>query len=466
MKGLQITGLSVATATEKLVEPVDVRLQPGRPLTLLGETGSGKSLLAQAIMGILPPLLQASGEVMINGRRFQLPQDTAQLRRLWGNTLASLPQEPWLSLDPTMAIQQQVAEGHRFVRGLPPAASAAAAQQDLQQLGLAAAARRYPWQLSGGMAQRAAFAAARAGGAQVLIADEPTKGLDVARRDEVSQLLQREVADGGMLLTITHDIALARQLGGDVLVIHKGSVIEQGPAQQVLQSPQQPYTRALLAADPAVWPARQQTVIGARPVISAQDIMLARGGKRLGVPRDFTLHAGEIVGLHGASGSGKSSFGDVLLGLLAPQQGRVTHHADADALKYQKIYQDPSALFPPQRTLGQSINDVLRRHALPPAQRDALMARLALHPALLTRRPEALSGGELQRFALLRVMLLRPVFLFADEPTSRLDPLVQQQTWQLIAELAREQQCAVLLVSHDRDLLEKGTHRVIAMEAA
>ena len=247
MKGLQAIGITIATADATLVEPVDFHLQPGQPLTLLGETGSGKSLLAQAVMGILPETLQASGTLIINGQRYQLPQDGDALRSLWGRTMASLPQEPWLALDPTMAIQQQVAEGYRYIRGHSAARSVAAAQDDLAELGLQAAAQKFPWQLSGGMAQRAAFAAARAGGAEILIADEPTKGLDVSRRDDVSALLRREVAEGGTLLTITHDIALARQLGGDVIVMHKGKVIEQGAAQQVLNTPQQSYTRELLA---------------------------------------------------------------------------------------------------------------------------------------------------------------------------------------------------------------------------
>ncbi|MCA1177457.1 MULTISPECIES: ABC transporter ATP-binding protein [unclassified Pantoea] len=466
MKGLQAIGLTVSTADATLVEPVDFHLQPGQPLTLLGETGSGKSLLAQAVMGILPETLQASGTLIINGQRYQLPQDRDAIRSLWGRTMASLPQEPWLALDPTMAIQQQVEEGYRYIRGHSAPRSVAASQDDLAQLGLQVAAQKFPWQLSGGMAQRAAFAAARSGGAEILIADEPTKGLDVSRRDDVSALLRREVAEGGTLLTITHDIALARQLGGDVIVMHKGKVIEQGTAQQVLHTPQQSYTRELLAADPVAWPQRQSTVIRSKPVVSAQGIKLQRGGNTLGVPENFTLHAGEIVGLHGASGSGKSSFGDVLLGLLAPQQGSITRHVAASALKYQKIYQDPSALFPPMRTLSQSLEDVLRRHRIERSKRDTLMEQLALDPSLLTRCPDSLSGGELQRFSLLRVMLLEPVFLFADEPTSRLDPLVQQQTLQLITQMARHQQCGVLLVSHDRELLEKGTDRVIAMQAA
>jgi peptide/nickel transport system ATP-binding protein len=299
-----------------------------------------------------------------------------------------------------------------------------------------------------------------------LIADEPTKGLDVSRRDDVAALLGREVTEGGTLMTITHDIALARQLGGDVIVMHKGKVIEQGAALQVLYTPQQGYTRELLAADPVAWPQRQSTVIRSKPVVSAQGLKLQRGGNTLGVPENFVLHAGEIVGLHGASGSGKSSFGDVLLGLLTPQQGSITRHVAASALKFQKIYQDPSALFPPTRTLSQSLEEVLRRHRIERSKRDTLMEQLALESSLLTRCPDSLSGGELQRFSLLRVMLLEPVFLFADEPTSRLDPLVQQQTLQLITQMARQLQCGVLLVSHDRELLEKGTDRVIAMQAA
>ncbi|WP_128603035.1 ATP-binding cassette domain-containing protein, partial [Pantoea wallisii] len=144
MKSLQVNGVSVSAAEGVLVEPVSLAIAPGRPLTLLGETGSGKSLLAQAIMGILPRELQAHGVVIIHGETYQLPQDVPRLRRLWGRTLASLPQEPWLSLDPTMPIQQQIAEGYRFVRGQSPVVSEHAAGQDLQQLGLQHAARRFP----------------------------------------------------------------------------------------------------------------------------------------------------------------------------------------------------------------------------------------------------------------------------------------------------------------------------------
>ncbi|MFZ4214697.1 ATP-binding cassette domain-containing protein, partial [Pantoea endophytica] len=150
MKGLQVIGISVTTANATLVEPVDFTLQPGQPLTLLGETGSGKSLLAQAVMGILPDDLQASGTLIINEQCFTLPQDAELLRELWGRTLASLPQEPWLSLDSTMSVLQQIAEGYRYVRGQAKSTSALSAQRDLQQLGVKDAAPRFPWQIDGG----------------------------------------------------------------------------------------------------------------------------------------------------------------------------------------------------------------------------------------------------------------------------------------------------------------------------
>ena len=463
---LSIDAASVSAPTGQIVAPVSFSLKAGRPFTILGETGSGKSLLAQAIIGILPEGLVATGSVIIDGKVLSLAEPK-RFRPLWGRTVGVLPQEPWLALDPTMVAVEQVAEGHRYLGRLGEDESISAARTDLEALGVLDAEAKLPGQLSGGMAQRVAFAAARAGGARIIIADEPTKGLDVDRRDEVIALLMQEVQSGGTVLTITHDLALARQMGGDLAIMLEGQIVEIGEAADVLSSPAHDYTRRLIAAEPENWSARTS---GARndmdPILVASGIGKTRGGKLLFSGQDLSLRPGEVVGITGPSGSGKSSLGDVLLGLLTPDAGEVTRLPQASPVRYQKLYQDPPSAFPQKITLGQAISDLVRRHRLDISRVQPLMERLRLSPVLLTRLPTEVSGGELQRFALLRVLLLDPVFLFADEPTSRLDLITQQETIDLLTELARERNCAVLLVSHDAALIEKTCDRQVQIGGA
>lgn len=447
-----------------LVHPASLTIRAGRPFTILGETGSGKSLLAQAIIGTLPRGLRAEGRVTVDGRRLDLASGQDH-RALWGRTLGVLPQEPWLALDPTMGARRQVEEGYRFVRGLPAARSRTRAAADLAALGLDGAGEKLPSELSGGMAQRVAFAAARAGGARIVIADEPTKGLDIFRRDEVIALLLKEIEDGGGLLTITHDLELARRMGGDVAVVLEGRIIEQGPAAQVLGAPHHDYTRRLIAADPAAWPPRSAApprAPGARPVLTATGLGKTRGGQLLFSGRDLTVLPGEIVGITGPSGCGKSTFGDILLGLVAPDAGTVARAEGVSRVRFQKLYQDPPAAFPQKVSIRRALRDLVRLHGLDAGRIAPLLERLRLSPDLLDRLPGQVSGGELQRFALLRVLLLDPVFLFADEPTSRLDLITQQETVELLAEVARERDCAVLIVSHDEELIRKVSDRRLA----
>lgn len=441
------------------VQPLSFTLRAGQPFTLLGETGSGKSLLAQAVIGTLPAGLKASGTLHVDGQA--LPLASRPARAFWGHRLGILPQEPWLALDPTMRAGEQVAESYRFLRGMKAQPARESALRDLDALDVAAAADRLPQALSGGMAQRVAFAAARAGGAKIIVADEPTKGLDVARRDEVIALLLQEVRAGGGLLTITHDIELARQIGGEVAVMLRGEIIERGSAEQVLTQPQHPYTQALLAADPARWAARLPAAHARDVVLEAHNLSITRGGRQLFSDQSLRVHAGEVIGITGPSGCGKSSFGDILLGLLAADSGDVVRDRQLAAVKYQKIFQDPPSAFAPRVTLRQALSDVVKRHRLDGARIAPLMERLKLRPLLLDRYPGEISGGELQRFALLRVLLLDPVFLFADEPTSRLDLLTQQQTIELLVEVAAEQNCALLVVSHDEALIDHISHRRI-----
>lgn len=459
---LETHGLSVAGA-EAIVHPTSIQVRPGVPLSLLGETGSGKSLLAQAIVGTLPPGLSAGGGVSVKGRAVQdLPR--REREALWGREIALLPQEPWLALDPTARVLDQTAEGYEQLRGLSPAGARDAARSALRALGLAGAERKLPYQLSGGMAQRVAFAATRAGGAPILVADEPTKGLDAALRDEAVELLRQESGETGGLLVITHDIGVPRRLGGEVAVMLEGRIVESGPVERVLGAPQHDYTRRLVAADPAAWPARAPVTAEGPPLLQAEGLAKRRGGRLLFRDLSFRIGRGEIVGLVGPSGCGKSSLGDLLLGLLRPDAGSVRRDPTLPALRFQKLYQDPPAAFAPQATLRRSLDDLCRLHGLPAEAVEALMRRLRLPRTLLERPPSEISGGELQRFALLRVLLLEPVFLLADEPSSRLDLITQQEMMALLVEQARERNCALLLIGHDRALIEKTADRVVEMK--
>ncbi|MEO1871919.1 MAG: ATP-binding cassette domain-containing protein [Cobetia sp.] len=463
----------VQGAQTALLEPVSLALKAGEPLVVIGETGSGKSLLAQALLGTLPPELVASGSLWLDGEPY--PLHTPENRRpLWGRRLAVLPQEPWLALDPLMKVIRQVGEAYRLVAGRSAQASHAAARSDLEQLGVAAASEQLPGKLSGGMAQRVAFAAARAGGAPLLIADEPTKGLDAARVSEIGELLLKSLAETPRagLMVITHDMALAHQIGGRLMVVRRGQVIEQGATRDVLAAPTHAYTRRLVNAAPQAWPeaafkpaadsASRDGKAAGETIIRAENLTIARGDTTLLRDVELSVRGGEIIGVQGASGCGKSSLGDALLGLLPPHSGRVVQHAER--LEYQKLYQDPVATFPPRRTLGRLLKDLSACHRLDDSQLPQLMEQLSLAPELLSRLPGQVSGGELQRFALLRLMLIKPRFVFADEPTSRLDPLVQQEVIACMVKMVREQGTALVLVSHDAALLRKVADRVLVVE--
>jgi ABC-type glutathione transport system ATPase component len=457
---LNATDITVRAGANRLVDPVSLSLKMGQAVTVLGESGSGKSLLAQAILGTLPKGLVASGRLQVGDDVFNPARPNGN-RVLWGRRIAVLPQEPWLALDPLMRGTDHVAEAHALVAMHPTPRDQAIA--DLAALRLGGASDRFPWQLSGGMAQRLAFAAARAGGGRITVADEPTKGLDADRRDDVLRLLRQGLAGGG-LLTITHDLTLASGLGGEILVMQGGTVVERGSAEQVLRAPEHPYTRALVAADPAHWP-RRMPETGATNLLIAKSLTVTRSGRPLFQPVDFTLRAGQILGISGPSGCGKSSLGNALLGLL-PYQGMLWRNPSTPKLGFQKLWQDPPAAFPARITLRLGLDDLMARHQIARARVAPLLDRLKLSPDLLDRLPSAVSGGELQRIALLRALLLDPVLLFADEPTSRLDPVTQAETIRLIASIAEERKMTIVLVSHDRALLATTSDRVIGLQAA
>jgi len=503
MPALAVDGLAVLHGERALVRDISFAIPAGGVLTLLGESGSGKSLLAQAIMGNLPPSLRCAGRVAIGGESTDAA-DQRSRHAGWGRRLALLPQEPWLALDPTMKVRAQVAETYelvsqpaagRWTDGEQAQANARTrAGRALASLGLQDAAHKYPFMISGGMAQRVAFLATHAAGAPLMIIDEPTKGLDADRRGEVLALLQAAQARGMSLLCITHDIWLARALGGQLAVMRDGGLIEQGDAARVLAAPRRDYTRLLLAADPAGWPAgagtgsesaaesaaeyaaesatgsaaaaSAATVPAAEPrlIVTIDGIAKSFGRQVLFTGVDARIAAGEIVAVSGPSGSGKTTFGNIVLGLLKPDAGFVTRAAGLAPTAFQKIQQDPGAAFAPRISLRQSLRDLVKLHRLDWALLDDMLARMRLAPALLDRLPHQVSGGELQRIALARVLLMKPALIFADEPTSRLDPVTQQDVFALLTQHVRDSGCALLLVTHDEDIVRSVARRRIVLE--
>lgn len=478
---LRLNDLVVSHGGKVLVETAELDFEPGKPVTIVGESGSGKSLLAHAIMGTLPHNLTAQGSLAVDGQVYDV-SDQANRRRLWGRTMSLLPQEPVLALDPTMRTRDQVAEGAATFRADKQGARLAA-DVLLTSLGLKHASAAFPHTLSGGMAQRVAFAAATIGGAPVLIADEPSKGLDKRARAELAELLRTHIKSGGILLTITHDLDLARELGGEVLVMKDAHVVEKGAAGEVLANPVHPYTRRLLAAEPSRWRHQWMRNLsegtasaegGNRGSIERSGTVLVSGTglrKSFGAQELFTdlsleVRAGERVALSGPSGSGKTTLGNVLLRLLPPDAGTVQHSDLLQRGRLQKLYQDPALAFPARVPLADSLGDAVRRNGLDHARLEELMCSLRLAPELLHRRPGQISGGELQRIAIIRSMLLEPVLVFADEPTSRLDLITQEETMMCLMEQVDKLDCALVLVTHDDALAAAVTTRSISLGAS
>ncbi len=453
MSVLRVDNLQVRSGSLSLVDNASLELEPGTPLVLLGETGSGKSILLAAIMGTLPRELVAEGTIELFGTTSRAGNQAAR-HTSWGSQIAILPQEPWFALDPTMRCLPQVAEGY------DEAGRRELAREALEKLGLANAEKKLPKALSGGMAQRVAFAAARAGGANLLLADEPTKGLDSSFRRNIVPTLMQAVEGQGSLLAVTHDVEVARMLGGRAAIMWQGRIIEQGPTEELLNQPRHPYTRELIAAAPASWPTRDHPSNG-QIMLSAHGISKTFGGQS--VLRDFQcdIRERERITISGPSGSGKSTLGNILIGLIPPDSGTIRRtHADPH-WKFQKLYQDPAAAFAPRVTIRRSLKDLVYLHRIPWKGVEESMAKVRLSENLLDRLPGQVSGGELQRFAIVRALLLEPHFLFADEPTSRLDPITQRQVMDILIQTTARQDCSLMVVTHDADIAKNVAHRHI-----
>lgn len=464
-------GLTLDTVTvsdrdgRPLVDRLTLDIPAGGIHVLVGESGSGKSIVCSAIAGTLTDNLSLSGRIVLDGKDLRC-LSVKERRALWAKQLFLIPQEPWTSLAQSRSALTQVADMPRLHQNLSRASALATARHRLHQLGLSVIddGAKWPSQLSGGMCQRIAVATALGAPARLILVDEPTKGLDAQRRDEIAHALRTLLDQGRSMLLVTHDLAFADQFSGRITVLRDGRIVEQGSIQDVLRAPCQPYTRLLVRAAPNNWPRRSWRK-GNR--VAALEDVTVRGGHRGPVVAEglsLALHERTVVGLVGPSGSGKTTIGNTLLKLQRPLRGRVDWAASDDRSKFQKLYQNPDAAFAPWRTIADTLSDALAgsgkiKSSLEQEVRP-LLREVNLSRSLLQRKPTEVSGGELQRLSLVRAMLCEPLLLFADEPTSRLDQITQMKVMSFIVRLVSERSLSILLVSHDLDLVRAVTNDI------
>ena len=470
--GLGASHVSVTDrAGHVIVDDVSVHARPGRTLVIVGESGAGKSMLARTLCALTPSALSASGTVSLGGEDYDLATDQGRLKKQRGGGIVWLPQDPFTSLAPTIRCAKQVTAARTGRRSERAQRSRAL----LAEVGLdARVARSYPHELSGGMRQRVAIAAALDSEPGVLIADEPTTALDVTTQRDILTLLTRLRDDRGMtLVLVTHDLALARQFGDDVIVMKDGQIVEEGPINEVLVSPRHEYTKRLADAEPRIdGPsprAGHEPHVGADVVVEVRDltkVFRSRKDTRVAL-RDVSLNVAqrESIGIVGESGSGKTTLARIIVGLEHADSGTVRVNAQVErGPAVGIVFQNPYSALNPARTIGQTLAEAAAVAGRPASDVPDLLAAVDLPAEYAKRRPARLSGGERQRVAIARALATRPRVLIADEAVSALDVSVQASVLELLTRLQAEQGFALLFITHDLAVARAMCDRLFVMK--
>jgi microcin C transport system ATP-binding protein len=494
---LDIRGLKTWFKTDdgmvRAVDGVDLHIDRGETVGVVGESGCGKTVTARSVLKLIdmPPGRFEAGQILWQGRDL-IPLDQDEMNKIRAREIAIIFQEPMTSLNPLHTIESQIGEIIQIHSGVRGAMARARTLELLTQVGIPEPETRlasYPHQLSGGQRQRVMIAMALANEPDLLIADEPTTALDVTVQAQILALLAEIRARLGMsLLFITHDLGIVRRIADVVCVMNNGKIVEKGPVEQVFTAPQHPYTRALLAAEPKPDPAppRPESPV----VISADDLKVwfpvKRGLLRKTVGHikavdgvSLSVRKGETLGVVGESGSGKTTLGLALLRLISSNGPIVFLGKDIQGLRFkamlpfrrdmQIVFQDPFGALSPRMSVGDIIAEGLAVHqrTLSEADREArvikALTEVGLDPATRFRYPHEFSGGQRQRISIARAVVLEPNFVVLDEPTSALDMLLQAQMVDLLRELQRKHDLTYMFISHDLRVVASLASHLIVM---
>jgi microcin C transport system ATP-binding protein len=504
MKGAQLTSpllsvrdLSVAFSqggrTTAAVDRISFDIAKGETVALVGESGSGKSVTALSVLKLLPypPASHPSGQILFQGNDL-LAKGENELRKVRGNKITMIFQEPMTSLNPLHTIEQQIVEVLSLHQGLGDRQARARTLELLNEVGIREPQKRldaYPHQLSGGQRQRVMIAMALANEPELLIADEPTTALDVTVQAQILELLAGLKARKGMsMLFITHDLGIVRKIADRVCVMTNGKIVETGPTREIFDNPQHDYTRHLLAAEPKGQPPAADT--SAKTVMSGDGVKvwfpIKQGFFRRTVDHvkavdgiDVTVRAGQTLGVVGESGSGKTTLGLALARMIS-SEGKIHFNGrDIDRLSFnemrplrrelQIVFQDPFGSLSPRMSIAEIIEEGLKIHEpkLSAEDRDRrvvdVLKEVGLDPETRFRYPHEFSGGQRQRIAIARAMVLNPRFVMLDEPTSALDMSVQAQVVDLLRNLQAKHDLAYLFISHDLKVIRALANEVIVM---
>ena len=475
------------------VDRISFDIGKGETVALVGESGSGKSVTALSVLKLLPypAASHPSGKIMMNGKDLLTANDT-EMRKVRGNAVSMIFQEPMTSLNPLHVVEKQIAEILKIHRGMGEAMARERVLELLTQVGIRDPETRlksYPHQLSGGQRQRVMIAMALANEPDLLIADEPTTALDVTVQAQILHLLKDLQKQQGMaMLFITHDLGIVRKFADRVCVMTGGKIVEQGPVADIFDRPQHAYTKHLLAAEPKGEPPATDK---AKPVVVKADDLkvwfpVKRGLLRRTVDHikavdgiDVEVRQGQTLGIVGESGSGKTTLGLAILRMIS-STGRIAFQGQEIQKNSWKemrplrrdmqiVFQDPYGALSPRMSVADIVGEGLQVHfpGISAEERDRKVAKaleeVGLDASTRHRYPHEFSGGQRQRISIARAMVLEPKFVMLDEPTSALDMSVQAQVVDLLRDLQKAHGLAYLFISHDLKVVRALANEVIVM---